>query len=136
LGEKVAVVHENHVHLAKIEHQSAATVLPCTNRFEALLISPDGKWLAGWIENQNVIEVWALDNPGAEPKPVKEIHGSQHFAFSPNGKYLVTYWARARHFWEVGTWTDQEFYLPKSGPKSRLPQRNNFPMGCIPRSNL
>jgi WD40 repeat protein len=110
----MAVVHENHVHLAKTDHQFDAPVLLCTNRFEALLISPNGKWLAGWVENQ--IEVWALDKLVAKPKLARKITGSQHFAFSPNGKYLVTCWARACHFWEVGTWAQQDVPQLRAGP--------------------
>ena len=70
----MAVVHENHVHLAQMERQSDASVLLCTNRFEALLLSPDGKWLAGWIENERLRFGRSVT---AEPGAVSD-HGSQY----------------------------------------------------------
>jgi WD40 repeat protein len=113
-GGRAAVVHEDHIHLIKLDEPFSNDLLPAKGQFQTLAMSPDGNWLVAWTQSENAIQLWAIDKPPSQWQPAKILRGSRHFAFSPDSKFLVTCWQRAYHVWEIGTWIKQETSIPRS----------------------
>ncbi len=110
-GKRGVVVHENHIHFFDPGDPSATPIGAMRGTIHALELSPDGKWIATWSENQNQIQLWQLDPAPMSPIPVKTIPGSRDFAFSPDGAYLASYWEKACHLWRTGTWEERKIRL-------------------------
>jgi WD40 repeat protein len=113
-GARAAVTHEDHIHLADTTALSQSSILPLKGRFETLTISPDRKWLATWTIGRDHVEVWAFEQ--ADWGLFKTLPGLRHFAFSPDGRFLVTGSGRQYHLWDTGSW--QEHVLPVTPSQS------------------
>jgi WD40 repeat protein len=112
-GARAAVTHEDHIHLADTTALSQSSILPLKGRFETLAISPDRKWLATWTIGRDHVEVWALEQAD---RPFKPLPGLRHFAFSPDGRFLVTCSGSRYHLWDTGSW--QDYGLPVTPSQS------------------
>ncbi len=99
-----AVVHADHIHCVDLDDRQATSMLPMRGNFQAMELSPDGQWLATWSSDQNQIQVWALDTAHTNSQPITTLPGGPHFAFTPDGKFLVCCWDKACRLFKTGTW--------------------------------
>jgi WD40 repeat protein len=111
---QVAVIHENHIHLANTEAPPSNIKLPSKGPFDAITTSSNGKWLATWTKDANRLAIWALKSLGEDATPVKVMLGLQQFTFCPDGRFLVTCSSWEHQLWDTETWQNQKLTFSAS----------------------
>jgi WD40 repeat protein len=103
---RAAVAHRNQIlliDLAAASYESIPTGFHC----QQIAISPNGTWIAGRsrLHDYEPLRLWHADSatPVSTPEP---LWASDHFAFSPDNRWLVVFSDRDRawQFHRVETW--------------------------------
>jgi WD40 repeat protein len=104
--KRAAVSHRNQILLVDLT-QDSYTTIPVGFHCQQIAISPDGEWIAGrsGATGERELVVWHAGTAVAVATP-EPIPASDHFAFSPDDRWLVVFSDRdqAWQFYQVETW--------------------------------
>jgi len=109
-----AVVHQDEIRLVALDAAAnlRSRAIPVGIHYHWLALHPEGLWVAAMITGSNFIHVWNLSSGAARQAPFI-IPSSEYFAFSPDGKWLVTCCAGEFQFYGVGTWQKLPWSIPR-----------------------
>jgi WD40 repeat protein len=100
-----AVIHRNQILLFEMGSVSLLSSNAVGQHYHHLALHPRGQWLAGMSKGSETIELWNLEDkppaagPGISP-------ASEHFAFDPSGRWLITSLPGGIKMLEVGNWRE------------------------------
>jgi WD40 repeat protein len=114
---RAAIVRQDEVRLVRFDlpYELDVRVIPVGIHYQRLGLHPHGRWLAAMMQESNSIHLWNLSEGTVLPVP-SAIPGTEHFAFSPDGKWLTTCWGGVFAFYRVGAadpWHEPAFSIPR-----------------------
>jgi len=126
-----ALIHRNEVLVVPLEpgNGNGLRTMPVGVHYRTLAFHPEGKWLAAMTGNSNSLDLWNLSDASGASRV--SIPSSEYFAFSPDGKWLVTCNLGKYEFYRVGRWQEPVFTIHRK-PASSL----YAPIAFSARGNL
>jgi WD40 repeat protein len=110
-----AIARHDEVLLVSFDPQNACSLrtIPVEVHYHQLALHPEGTWLAGMIGQSNSIHLWSLaENTGIRSPII--LPASEHFTFSPDGRWLAVFWAGEFRFYRVGDWRQPAFAISRT----------------------
>jgi len=110
---RAMIVHQEELRLLSLvgNSNSAVRVLPVGYHYRRLALHPQALWLAAMMAGSDSIHIWNLSsNALAAPCTIA---GSEFFAFSPDGKWLVICCNGKFQFYRVGAWQKPALAIPR-----------------------